>query len=155
VEDYTSHGSNYTQATHRVIFQVLNAWSGVNTSYVAIRTGRGDGDCGASFNEGVTYLVNVNRSNTAPGLFTDICSGISHIALTGKATHPYDRSYAEVISQKGEGVFLRPISADAAVVGSERPWDDMTLLSLLLWVVFLITTGLAIRGLAIRAANRV
>lgn len=145
VQDGTNPG------LHRVTFQVLNAWSGVNTSYVLVLTG----DCGPSFDEGVTYLINVDRYDTTPGWHTNICSGISQIALTGQLPGPYDRSYSDVISQKGKGAFLRPISADAAAIASESPEDDVPLLSLLLWVVFLITTGLAIRGLAIRAANRV
>jgi hypothetical protein len=154
VEDYISPGVQYGGwPSHRIIFQVLNAWSGVDTSYVAVLTGRGNGDCGASFDEGVTYRVNVDRFDTVHGWVTNICSGGGQIALTGTATHPYDQSYAEVLSQKGKGAFLRPISVDAAAVASESPEDDVPLLSLLLWVVFLITTGLAVRGLAIRAAN--
>src|SRR6478752_6931233 len=51
VQDSTNPG------LYRVTFQVLNAWSGVNTSYVVVRTG----DCGPTFHEGVTYLVNVDH----------------------------------------------------------------------------------------------
>jgi hypothetical protein len=146
VVDIPSNSANYPAPSHKLIFQVLNAWSGIDTSYVVVWTGTGFGDCGASFSEGVTYLVNINRYDTTPGWSTNICSGISQIALIGKPTLPYDQSYADVISQKGEGVVLRPISMDAVVLASESLMDGITLLSLLTWGVLLVTIGLAVRA---------
>jgi hypothetical protein len=129
--------------SHRIMFQVLNAWSGVNTSYVAVWTGNGDGACGASFDEGATYRVHVDRSHTA-GWDTDICLGYGQIALTGQPPGPYDQSYADLISKKGEGVALRSISMDEAVVASESPVDDIRLISQLAWSIFLVIIGLVI-----------
>ena len=143
VEDVTSQAGRYPVMTHRIIFQVLNAWSGVNTSYVAVWTGNGDGACGASFDEGATYWVDVDRSHTA-GWLTDICLGYGQIALTGQPPGPYDQSYADLISKKGEGVALRSISMDEAVVTSENPVDDLALLLLLGWGVFVIIIWVAV-----------
>ena len=59
--------------SHRLVrFQVKQSWRGAVGPVVEVLTGSGGGDCGFSFEQGVTYLVYAHAGRG--GLSTSICS---------------------------------------------------------------------------------
>lgn len=56
----------------RVEFEVNQAWKGVETTTVIVRTGRGGGDCGMGFDPGREYLVYAREFEGM--LLTSVCS---------------------------------------------------------------------------------
>jgi hypothetical protein len=56
----------------RIAFNVRDAWKGISTTAVTLRTGHGEADCGYPFAVGGNYVVYAHESDG--GLATNICT---------------------------------------------------------------------------------
>ncbi len=55
-----------------VVFDVIESWKGVDTTWVSIKTGYNDGDCGYTFTKGSEYIIYAREYDG--DLHTSICS---------------------------------------------------------------------------------
>jgi hypothetical protein len=102
----------------RVLFEVSNAWRGVDTSYVTVST---QGDCGAVFEQGEAYLVNASRGVGSEWV-TSWCAGSRGISMTDEVVQSEESartSHGALLEMYGKGTILKQISAEEAL----RPPD--------------------------------
>jgi hypothetical protein len=78
-----------------VTLRVTSSWKGVEPgAQVQVLTGRGQGDCGFQFQEGVEYLV-YGRLLPSGELFTDICTRTKPAANAKEELATLDRGFVD------------------------------------------------------------
>jgi hypothetical protein len=71
---------------YSVFFKVIDAWKGLEKTFVEVNTGRGGGDCGYTFEIGKEYLIYASHAYGIPDNYwvTGICGRTSELAFAAE-----------------------------------------------------------------------